>query len=184
MRKGDDPDPEPYLWLMDLDPGGPKTYGSRSGSGSPTLVITVSMKNRDPMLEDKSYCIASHLCSEFLGGDLQHDGPGHQQPHPAEQGAQAHRQRARLQGQQGEHQWWWNGFMTRLVLLILFDDDRHTANEGPVRIQHKCLVPFMYSQKWNCYFQNRIIMFRLPVPTVIYLWEIYIFPGSFCLFCC
>ncbi len=24
--------------------------------------------------------------------------------------------------------------------------------------------PFMYSQKWNCYFQNRIIMFCLPVP--------------------
>ena len=44
-----------------------------------------------------------NLCTEFLGGDLQHDGPGHQQPHPAEQGAQAHCQRARLQGQQGEH---------------------------------------------------------------------------------
>ncbi len=45
--------------------------------------------------------------------------------------------------------------------------------------------PFMYSQKWNCYFQNRIIiMFCLPVPTLIYLWEIYIVPGSVCLFCC
>jgi hypothetical protein len=44
--------------------------------------------------------------------------------------------------------------------------------------------PLMYSQKWNCYFQNRIIMFCLPVPTLIYLWEIYIFPGSVCLFCC
>ncbi len=44
--------------------------------------------------------------------------------------------------------------------------------------------PFMYSQKWNCYFQNRIIMFCLPVPTLIYLWEIHIFPGSVCLFCC
>ncbi len=43
--------------------------------------------------------------------------------------------------------------------------------------------PFMYSQKWNCYFQNRIIMFCLPVPTLIYLWEIYIFPGLACLFC-
>ncbi len=37
--------------------------------------------------------------------------------------------------------------------------------------------PFMYSQKWNCYFQNRIIIFCFPVPTLIYLWEIYIFPG-------
>ncbi len=41
--------------------------------------------------------------------------------------------------------------------------------------------PYMYSQNWNCYFQNRIC---LPVPTLIYLWEIYIFPGSVCLFCC
>ncbi len=45
-------------------------------------------------------------------------------------------------------------------------------------------LPFMYSQNWNCYFQNRIIMFCLPVPTLIYLWEIYIFPRSVCLFCC
>ncbi len=44
--------------------------------------------------------------------------------------------------------------------------------------------PFMYSQKWNCSFQNRIVMFCLPLPTLIYLWEIYIFPGSVCLFCC
>ncbi len=44
--------------------------------------------------------------------------------------------------------------------------------------------PFMYSQKWNFYFQNRILMFCLAVPTLIYLWEIYIFPGSVCLFCC
>jgi hypothetical protein len=44
--------------------------------------------------------------------------------------------------------------------------------------------PFMDSQKWNCYFQIRIIMFCLPVPTLIYLWEIYIFPGSVSLFCC
>ncbi len=43
---------------------------------------------------------------------------------------------------------------------------------------------FMYSQKWNCYFQHRIIMFCLLVPTLIYLWEIYIFLGSVCQFCC
>ncbi len=41
--------------------------------------------------------------------------------------------------------------------------------------------PFMYSQKWNCYFQNRIIMFCLPVPALIYLWYIL---GLVCLFCC
>ncbi len=46
---------------------------------------------------------------------------------------------------------------------------------------------FMYSQKWNCeasLFPNRIIMFCLPIPTLLYLWEIYIFPGSVWLFCC
>ncbi len=32
------------------------------------------------------------------------------------------------------------------------------------------------------YFQNRIIMFCLPIPTLIYQWEIYIFPGLVCLF--
>jgi hypothetical protein len=45
-------------------------------------------------------------------------------------------------------------------------------------------LSFMYFQQWNWYFQNRIIMFSFPVPTLIYLWEIYIFPGSVCLFCC
>ncbi len=43
--------------------------------------------------------------------------------------------------------------------------------------------PFTYSQNWSCYLQNRINMFSLPVPTLIYLWEIYIFPGLVCLFC-
>ncbi len=43
----------------------------------------------------------------------------------------------------------------------------HTANEGPVIIQYKCLVPIYVFQKWNCYFQNRIIMFCLPVPTPV-----------------
>ncbi len=37
MRKGKDPDP--YLWLIDQDPGGPKTNGFGSGSGSPTLIF-------------------------------------------------------------------------------------------------------------------------------------------------
>ncbi len=44
--------------------------------------------------------------------------------------------------------------------------------------------PFMYSQKWHCYSKNRMIMFCLPGPTLIYLWEIYIFPGTDWLFCC
>jgi hypothetical protein len=38
MIKGKDPNPDPYLWLMesDPDPGEPKTCGP-CGSGSPTL---------------------------------------------------------------------------------------------------------------------------------------------------
>jgi hypothetical protein len=59
-----------------------------------------------------------------------------------------------------------------------------TASEGPVKIHHNCLSPIYDSQKWNCYFQNIIIMFCLPVLTLIHLWEIYIFQGSVCLFCC
>ncbi len=44
--------------------------------------------------------------------------------------------------------------------------------------------PFMYSQKRNCYFKNRTLLICLPNPKLIYLWEIYIFTGSVCLFCC
>ncbi len=32
--------------------------------------------------------------------------------------------------------------------------------------------------------QKRIIMFCLPIYKFMYLWTIYIFPGSVCLFCC
>jgi hypothetical protein len=46
---------------------------------------------------------------------------------------------------------------------------------------------FMCWQKWNYtrpgYFQNRIVMFRLPISTFMYLWAIYIFQGSVSLFC-
>jgi hypothetical protein len=55
--------------------------------------------------------------------------------------------------------------------------------KGPWESNKNVCFPFMSSQKWNCYFQNRIIMFCLPVPTLIYLWEIYIFQGLVYLFC-
>jgi hypothetical protein len=54
MRKGKDPetdlDPNPYLCLMDPDPGGPKTCRS-SGFGSPELIPTL-----------RCYCNSETLC--------------------------------------------------------------------------------------------------------------------------
>ncbi len=35
--------------------------------------------------------------------------------------------------------------------------------------------PFIYFQKWNCYFENKIIMFSFPVPPLIYLSERFIY---------
>ncbi len=74
----------------------------------------------------------------------------------------------------------------RLSKLTLALPNPFLNHSGPSSLQRpRCesninvWFPFMYSQKWNCYFQNRtIIIFFLPVPTLIYLWEIYIFPGS------
>jgi hypothetical protein len=60
----------------------------------------------------------------------------------------------------------------------------HTANEGPVRIQYKCLVFIYVFPKIKLLFSKRIVMFCLQDITLIYLWEIYIFPGLVCIFCC
>ncbi len=64
-RKRKDPEPErdPYLKLMDPDPGGPKTCGS-CGSGSPTLVHTIIH------LSFKQYH-HNHQCSEYRNYLLQ-----------------------------------------------------------------------------------------------------------------
>ncbi len=61
LRKGKDPDPAQYLWLMDPDPGGPKTCrscgsGSGSGPGSPKLlsgVYRMSLFDRIRMVPSK-----------------------------------------------------------------------------------------------------------------------------------
>ncbi len=49
MKKDKDPDleldPDPYLRLMDTDPGGPKICGSGSGSGSPALLPAALKKD-------------------------------------------------------------------------------------------------------------------------------------------
>ncbi len=46
------------------------------------------------------------------------------------------------------------------------------ANEGPMRIKYECLVPILCFPRNETvqppYFQNRIVMFCLPIPTFIY----------------
>jgi hypothetical protein len=47
-----------------------------------------------------------------------------------------------------------------------------TANEGPMRIQYKCLGPiyeFPDIKSWGLSFQNRIMKFCLPISTFMYL---------------
>ncbi len=66
MRKGKDPDPDPHLWLMDPDLGGPKACGS-CGSGSLTLeealIVTLIDEVRKGMrsssLSDSASCSRS-----------------------------------------------------------------------------------------------------------------------------
>jgi hypothetical protein len=56
-----------------------------------------------------------------------------------------------------------------------------TANEGPVKIQYKCLVPIYVFPEMKhgaaSLFPNRIIMFSLPIPTYthIYVRNLYIY---------
>ncbi len=64
----------------------------------------------------------------------------------------------------------WNTILTTEFLSDI-------ANEGPKRIQYKCLVPI-----YVCIPRNDTVI--PSSSTLIYLWEIYIFPGSVCLFCC
>jgi hypothetical protein len=46
----------------------------------------------------------------------------------------------------------------------------HTANEGPVRIQYKCLGSHLcIPRNESVIFHNRIITFCLPVSTLIYI---------------
>ena len=61
MRKGKvpDPEPDPYLWLMDPDPGGPKTCGS-CGSESPTR-FQISLRWSELNGSFFSYRILAHF---------------------------------------------------------------------------------------------------------------------------
>ncbi len=60
--------------------------------------------------------------------------------------------------------WWQPGCITMI----------HRAG---LRIYTVSKIRFMYSQKWNC-------AALYPIPTFKYLWVIYIFSGSVCLFGC
>ena len=70
--------------------------------------------------------------------------------------------------------------------LFLTKTLRHTANEGPVRIQYKCLVPIYVFPEMKLLFpkQNYNVLSPSSYTHIQYLWEIYIFPGSVSLFCC
>jgi hypothetical protein len=71
------------------------------------------------------------------------------------------------------------------TLPILPSSLIHTANEGPMRIQYKCLVPIYVFPEMKLLFPKQ--NYNIPSPssyTLIYLCKIYIFPGLVCLFCC
>ncbi len=72
-------------------------------------------------------------------------------------------------------------FLNRqLVKFIYFHlRNSYTANEGPVRIQYKCLVPMYVFAEMKLLFpkQNLIIMFCLPVPTLLKSYIVLHFPA-------
>ncbi len=69
MRKGKDPeldpDPDPYIWLMDTDPGSPKTCKS-CGSGSPELIQVPSLRC---YVSSETLCLVPEAVSGPQDGD-------------------------------------------------------------------------------------------------------------------
>ncbi len=61
----------------------------------------------------------------------------------------------------------------------------HTANEGPVRIEYKCLVPIHAFPEMKLFFPKQNYNVLSPSSyTHVSVRDLYIFPGSVCLFCC
>jgi hypothetical protein len=66
---------------------------------------------------------------------------------------------------------------TTVKLVVPYCVIAYTANELPVRIQYKCLVPIYVFLEMKLLFPKQNYNVCLPVPTLIYLWEIYICLG-------
>jgi hypothetical protein len=64
-------------------------------------------------------------------------------------------------------------FSNALIVYHLLREDvvahNHTANEGPVRLQYKCLLPIYVFPEMKLLFPKQNIIFCLPVLTLIYL---------------
>ncbi len=71
----------------------------------------------------------------------------------------------------------------RTIIVLGLDS---TANEGPVKILYKYLVLINVFPEMKLLFpkQNYNVLSPISYTYTLYLWEIYIFPGSVCLFCC
>jgi hypothetical protein len=56
MRKGKDPDPDPYVSLMDSDPGGPKTWFENPGKVGQKFanLVRISLLSR-PLVKRKTH---------------------------------------------------------------------------------------------------------------------------------
>ncbi len=62
------------------------------------------------------------------------------------------------------------------VFLLAIHSHLYTANEGPLRIQYKCLVPIYVFPEMKLLFPKQNYNVLSPiVPTLIHLWEIYIY---------
>ncbi len=83
---------------------------------------------------------------------------------------------------------------SKICSLLFFHEILHhfslcrTTNKGPMRIQYKCLVLIYVFPEMKLrglvISKTEFIKFCLPISTFMYLWAIYIFSGSVCLFCC
>ncbi len=65
-----DPEPEPYLVLMDQDPGGPKTCGSGSTTLLLPILIMLIFYSSHALLYDKQNIIGREAGARFINLDV------------------------------------------------------------------------------------------------------------------